>query len=216
MSQRPRFGLLTASLFVASALIGCEGAPPSDGSSSLSSSQMVEGDKKTCEGAGRGTSVECAKTDLCGTVPTAQKGRLQAVCVPPVSACLEGIDGKATIDGKGATLVCKDGQLTMTPNNPADGTPDKDMRCYVVSQGVVVADGNGSRYGVPNPENERTSRLVCIAADGGSYTFYCDGENTTSPVRCTAEKYYPPGTDSKPVDFNLALAEVGTIDVGAL
>jgi hypothetical protein len=214
MSQLMRFGLLTGSVFLASALIGCEGQP-GDGEL-LSTAQRLDADKKTCEGAGRGTSVECAKTDMCGTVPTAQKGRLQAVCIPPASYCLEGIDGKATIDGKGATLACKDGQLTMTPNNPADGTPDKDMRCYVVSQGVVLSDGSGSRYGVPDPENERTSRLVCIAADGGGYTFYCDGENTTSPVRCTPEKYYPPGADSQPVEFKLALAEGGVIHVGAL
>lgn len=189
---------------------------PGEGEPLLSTAQSLEGDKKTCEGAGRGTSVECNKNDMCGTVPTAQKGRYQAVCIPAVSSCLEGIDGKATIDGKGATLVCKDGQLTMTPNNPNEGTPDKDMRCYVVSQGVVMSDGNGNRYGVPDPEHARISRLVCIAADGGGYTFNCDGENTTSPVRCTPEKYFPPGTDSKPVDFNLALVGAGTIDVGAL
>lgn len=214
MSGLQRFGLFTISLFISSALLGCEGAPR-DGEL-LSATQSLEADKKTCEGAGRGTSVECNKSDLCGTVPTAQKGRLQAVCIPPLGSCLEGIDGKATIDGKGATLVCKDGQLTMTPNNANDGTPDKDMRCYVVSQGVVLSDGNGNRYGVPDPETERASRLVCIAADGGVYTFSCDGENTTSPVRCTAEKYFPPGADSQPVEFKLALIEAGTIDVGAL
>jgi hypothetical protein len=211
-----RSGLFTFSLFIASSLLGCQGLP-GEGESLLSATQSLEGEKKTCEGAGRGTSVECAKSDMCGTVPTAQKGRLQAVCIPPVGYCLEGIDGKATIDGKGATLVCKDGQLTMTPNNPNEGTPDKDMRCYVVSQGgVVLSDGNGNRYGIPSPENERTSRLVCIAADGGGYTFYCDGENTNSPVRCTPEKYYPPGADSQPVELKLVRAEVGIIDTGAL
>lgn len=214
MSQLRRCGLLMTSVLLASALHGCAGAPTEG--ELLSTSSSLEADKKTCDGAGRGTSVECAKTDLCGTIPTAQQGRLQAVCIPPLSACLEGLDGKATIDGKGATLACKDGQLTMTPNNPNDGTPDKDMRCYVVSQGVVLTDGSGNRYGVPNPENERISRLVCIAADGGGYTYYCDGENTTSPVRCTPDRYYPPGTDSQPVEFKTALISVGTSDIGAL
>jgi hypothetical protein len=216
MSQRQRFGLFTTSLFIASALLGCAGLP-SDDESLSSSAQQLDADKKTCEGAGRGTSVECAKTDMCGTVPTAQKGRLQAVCIPAVTSCLEGLDGKAKIDGKDATFVCQDGQLTMTPDNPNQGTPDKDMRCYVVSQGgVVLSDGNGNRYGVPSPENERTSRLVCIAADGGAYTYYCDGENTTSPVRCTPDKYYPPGTDTPPVEFKVALVEMSATDIGAL
>lgn len=215
MSQRQRYKLFTASLFMASTLVGCAGLP-SEGELLSSSQQLNEADKKTCEGAGRGTSVECAKTDMCGTVSTAQMGRLQAVCIPAVSSCLEGLDGKGTVDGKDATLVCKDGQLTMTPNNANDGTPDKDMRCYVVSQGVVLSDGNGNRYGVPNPENGRSSRLVCIAADGGGYTYYCDGENTTSPVRCTPDKYYPPGNNNPPVEFKAVRATVEVSDVGAL
>lgn len=216
MAQVRFFEMVTASLFIASTLVGCA-AQQSDADESLASaSQQLDAEKKTCEGAGRGTSVECAKSDMCGTVPTAQKGRLQAVCISSVSGCLEGLDGKVTIDGKGATLGCKDGQVTMTPNNPDQGTPDKDMRCYVVSQGVTLSDGNGNRYGVPNPENERTSRLVCFADDGGSYTFYCDGENTSSPVRCTPDQYFPPGKDSKGYEFKLALADAGTVVVGAL
>lgn len=216
MAQRWSFEVVTTSLFIAATMFGCA-ALPSDADESLASSaQQLDADKKTCEGAGRGTSVECSKDDMCGTVPTAQKGRLQAVCIPAVSGCLEGLDGKATIDGKGATLVCKDGKLTMTPNNPAQGTPDKDMRCYVVSQGTVLSDGIGNRYGVPTPENDRTSRLVCFAEDGGSYTFYCDGENTSSPVRCTPDQYFPPGKDSKGYEFKLAIADTGTVVVGAL
>lgn len=216
MAQLGLFGMVTTSLFIATTLFGCAAQPGEDGESLASSSQQLEAEKKTCEGAGRGTSVECAKDDMCGTVPTAQKGRLQAVCIPPVSGCLEGTGGKVTIDGKEATLACKDGQVTMTPNNPAQGTPDKDMRCYVVSQGTTLSDANGNRYGVPSPENERTSRLVCFAEDGGSYTFYCDGENTTSPVRCTPDQYFPPGKDSKGYEFKLAIADAGTVVIGAL
>lgn len=215
MTRIRRSGLLTASLFIASALVGC--ASPPDEGALLSAAPHLLADKKTCEGAGRGTSVECDKNDMCGTVAGAQLGRQQAVCIPPVSGCLEGLEGQGTVDGQGATLTCKDGQVTMTPNNPNQGTPDKDMRCYAIPQGTTLSDGSGNRYGVPNPENARSSRLVCFAADGGSYTYSCDGENTSSPVRCTPEKYFPPGANAPPVEFKPVLAEVGTTtEVGAL
>lgn len=215
MARLQRSDLLMTSLFIASALVGC--ASSSTEGELLSAAPRLEVAKKTCEGAGRGTSVECDKNDMCGTVPAAQMGRQQAVCVPPVSGCLEGLEGQGTIDGQAATLTCKDGQVTMTPNNPNQGTPDKDMRCYAIPQGTTISDGSGNRYGVPNPENGRSSRLVCFAADGGSYTYNCDGENTNAPVRCTPEKYFPPGANTPPVEFKTVRAEVGTtIDVGAL
>lgn len=215
MSQGHRFGLFTMSLLFASALLGCSGVPIEEAQLSTAA-QQLDADKKTCEGVGRGTSVECAITDMCGTTPTAQKGRLQAICISPVAGCLEGLDGKATIDGKGATLACVDGKLTMTPNNPNDGTPDKDMRCYVIPQGdVVLSDGNGNRYGVPNPQTERSSRLVCFAADGGAYTYSCDGENTNSPVVCTPEKYFAPGKDGPSADFK-QVVQMTTVDTGAV
>lgn len=182
-------------------LLSACGAPPPGADEVAATRHAEEVKTKLCAGTRGpgGGSATCAESDACGRVTAADGKNYRGVCLPVAAACPEL---KKTYDigtGKDAVTVtvgCDKGVTSVTYPKGV-GTNDEKMRCYTLKKGdATLVDGRGNAY--PAPTEDKASKFVCFAGDGGVYVWnsgggsaYYDAEGTKAPLALRVDTQAP-------------------------